>query len=62
MSLTDQREKWDTRIQLVLEKNGLLNDKETEFIDSIELQRSKGRDLSSAQISWLYDLYNRLCG
>ncbi len=56
------REKWDTRIQLVLEKSEQLDERETEFIDSLELWRTNGRDLSIAQVSWLYDLYNRLCG
>ena len=62
MISNETREKWDIRIELVLEKSERLNERETEFVDSIQLQRSQGRDLSVAQVAWLYDLYNKLCG
>ncbi len=62
MISTNTRNKWDTRIQLVLERSHLLDEKETEFIDSIELRRSQQRDLTTRQVSWLYDIYNRVGG
>lgn len=42
------RQTWD-RLIAELEEHGWLNDWENEFIDSLSMQRSQGRDLSFKQ-------------
>ncbi len=58
----ETKQKWDDRIALLLERDHRLSDRELEFVESIQLQRSHGKILSTPQVSWLYHIFEKVGG
>jgi len=56
----ERRAKWDRQIHFLCEHSGYLNDWETGFVDSIELRRSEGKDLSIQQSFKLNEIFHRV--
>jgi len=54
--------KWDDRIALMLERADRLNEWEVGFIDSLEIRRSEGRELTFLQSSKLNQIFNKVGG
>ena len=56
--------RWIGKVELVIEANDRgfidLNQKESEFIDSIEIGLSKGKILTHPQVKWLNAIYERI--
>lgn len=66
MISNETREKWDNKINTIFEaiELGILKlktyNKEDEFMDSIQIRRSKNIDLTRRQVKWLNDIFNRI--
>lgn len=60
VKIKKHREKWDNRIEYLLENNSYLSPWEEEFIDSIEIKRHKGNDLTPKQVGKLYEIFHRV--
>ena len=56
----ETKQKWDDRIEILLERDHMLKDRELEFVESIQLQRSHDKELSSPQIAWLYAIFEKV--
>lgn len=58
--ITDEtRKKWNDKIQACMEVGNGMSCWEYGFIDSIEMQRSEGKDLSMKQSKKLNELYEK---
>ena len=62
MVTKETRAKWDDRIALCMARAEKMSDWEVEFMDSIELRRSLGYELSTKQVSTLYTICNKVGG
>lgn len=66
MISNETRKKWDNKINTIFEaiELGLLKlktyNKEDEFMDSIQIRRSKNIDLTRGQVKWLNDIFDRI--
>jgi hypothetical protein len=56
----DTRSRWDSRIALCVKYYEKLNDWEMGFIDSVQVWRAQGTDLSFKQSSKLADIFHAL--
>lgn len=58
----ETRKKWDDKINAIIESvvNLHLNNWEEEFIDSIQIRRAKGLDLTHKQSKCLNKIYERI--
>lgn len=54
----ETKEKWDARIKFLNDHLEKLSDWEESFVWSIEEQRADGKDLTSRQVSKLYEIYH----
>jgi hypothetical protein len=60
MVTTEIRYKWHNRICYLVSHDEFLSEWEMDFIDSLDDRLSKGRDLTSAQVSKLYEIYHKI--
>lgn len=66
MISNETRKKWDDKINTIFEavELGILKlktyNKENEFMDSIQIRRSKNIDLTRKQVKWLNDIFDRI--
>ena len=54
------RTKWDERIEFLLDNGERLTEWEAEFVDSLSIRRSGGRDLTFKQSKILNRIFHRI--